>query len=137
MVDEVALSHISLRMFQLSPVSIIPPLLHTHIQSTLYQKKMRSSEGTFESSDALSECSRISSACRTTRYVKGFLPFNHIAFTHVPTDKETSKLFQYSMFGISVSALCLQNLCLYFGEEISEFRLRCGSFVPQKLKFIF
>ena len=130
------LYNVSLPVLQFPPVSTIPPKLHTHIKSTLHQRKMRSSVVTFQQSDALSECSRISSACRTTRSVKRSLPFSPLAFTHVPPDATTSKLFEDLMFAISVWALCLQNLCVYFGDEMSEFPLCCGPFFQQKFKFI-
>ena len=100
-------------------------------------EKIKGRVGTFEKSDALSESSRMSSARRTTLCVKRFVPFKSLAFTHVPPESTTSKLFEDSTFGISVWALCLQNLCVHFGEEISEFYLCCGPFFPHKIKLIF
>ena len=46
-------------------------------------------------------------ACCTSPCVKGFLPFNPLAFTHVPSDVTTSKLCEGLVFGNSVW------LCVY------------------------
>jgi len=47
-------------------------------------------------------CNRTLVACRTIRFVKGFLSFNPLAFTHVPPDVTTSKLCEDSIIGYSV-----------------------------------
>jgi hypothetical protein len=47
-------------------------------------------------------CSQTWVAFWTKRRVKGFLPFNPFAFTHVPPDVTTSKLCEDLMFGKSV-----------------------------------
>jgi len=77
--------------------------------------------------------SRTLVACWTTRSVKGFLSFNPLAFTHVPQGVTTSKQCQDSIFGGILYVIVFTEFMVYFGEEISDFRLCCGSFPPMEI----
>jgi hypothetical protein len=57
----------------------------------------------------------------------GFLSFKNRAFTHVPPDVTTSKPCKDLIFGI-LFGIMFTKFMVYFGEEISDFRLCCERF---------
>ena len=56
-------------------------------------------------------------ACWTTHCVKGFLSFNPLAFTEVPTDMTISKLCEDLMFGNCVWRCVYKIICLVWWQN--------------------
>jgi hypothetical protein len=81
-------------------------------------------------------CSRTLVACWTTCCVKGFLSFNPLAFTHVPPDVTTSKLYENLMFGTSVWHCVYKNLWFISVKKLLTFSNVVGIFLPWKFKLI-
>jgi hypothetical protein len=82
-------------------------------------------------------CSLTLAACWTTRYCEGIPFFQPSHFCPCPCRRDSSKAVRELCIWTFCLTLCLQNLWIYFVEEISDSRLCCVRFLQREFTLRF